>query len=215
MPNQQFLSIALIAVSSNLDNLGVGISYAFRKIRVPIASNILIGAVTASGTFISIYFGNLIHQCIDATIASIVGGGIVVLAGIWILIQDYLLHRAARRHRNDFVNDSSRSINGIDAMLEVIDDPVKADRDHSGTIDPKESLTLAFGLSINNIPNGVAAGMLGLNPYWMSLVVFLTSIGMLWAGTHFGKIGAHRLGRSAIPLAGFLLVFIGIWEMVF
>lgn len=210
---QQILSMALIAVSSNLDNLGVGLSYAFRKIRVPIASNVLIAAITASGTFISIQFGTLTHQFIGESTASLVGGGIVLLAGIWILIQDALLHRAARRHHNDHVNDSERSTYGIDAVLGVIDDPAEADRDQSGTIDPKESLTLAFGLSINNIPNGVAAGMLGLDPLMMAALVFLTSIVMLWGGTNFGQIGARWLGKTAVPLAGLLLIFVGIWEI--
>lgn len=213
MLGQQFLSIALIAVSSNLDNLGVGISYAFRKIRVPIASNVLIGAITASGTFISVHFGSLMHQFIGESTASLVGGGIVLLAGTWILIQDTLLHRATKRHHNDHVKDPEHSNYGIMAVLEVINDPAVADRDQSGTIDPKESLTLAFGLSINNIPNGVAAGMLGLDPLLMSALVFLTSIVMLLVGTNLGQIGSRWLGKAAVPLAGLLLIFVGIWEI--
>lgn len=40
----------MLAISCNLDNVGVGLAYGARGIGIPLASNLLIALVTAAGT---------------------------------------------------------------------------------------------------------------------------------------------------------------------
>ncbi len=49
MPNLHLLTILLLSFSSNLDNVGVGVSYGIRKINIPFTSNLLIAVVTRGG----------------------------------------------------------------------------------------------------------------------------------------------------------------------
>ena len=53
------LTILLLALSCNLDNVGVGIAYGARGIGIPLASNLLIALITAAGTGLCIVFVQL------------------------------------------------------------------------------------------------------------------------------------------------------------
>ena len=79
----------------------------------------------------------------------------------------------------------------------------------------KEATALAFGLTLNNIPNGVGAGMLGLNISITTAAVFLVSVITIWIGIYFGQLGVRWLGKSAGLISGFLLIFVGLYEIFF
>ena len=98
-------------------------------------------------------------------------------------------------------------------IAQILDNPIVADWDFSGHIDLKEALALALGLIINNIPNGIGAGMLGLNMYAMTAVVFAASIVTIWLGTYLGRLGVRWVGTSAGVVGGVLLIFVGFYEI--
>jgi putative Mn2+ efflux pump MntP len=70
---QQILAIFLLALSSNMDNVGVGTSYGARKINIPFNSNLLIAFITTCGTYLSMALGNEIAGFINPNIASALG----------------------------------------------------------------------------------------------------------------------------------------------
>ena len=47
----------LIALSCNLDNAGVGISYGTRRIRLPLATNFYIALLTSFGAYLAMVAG--------------------------------------------------------------------------------------------------------------------------------------------------------------
>ncbi len=65
MTNLHIISIFLLALSSNLDNVGVGTSYGTRRINIPFGSNLLIAFITTSGTYLSMTLGNVISNFIN------------------------------------------------------------------------------------------------------------------------------------------------------
>ncbi|EEA04263.1 sporulation protein YtaF [Burkholderia sp. H160] len=209
------LPILLIAVSSNLDNIGVGTSYGVRKINIPIASNLLIAVVTATGTFLSIILGQSVYLFISKEMAGLLGGGIIVVAGLWVVVQERVMHRV-REPRQAEPNVKTRcSRYGFRHIVQILDNPIVADWDFSGHIDLEEALALALALTINNIPNGVGAGMLGLNIYAMTAAVFVVSIITIWLGIYLGKLGVRWMGRFAGVLGGVLLICVGFYEIFF
>jgi putative sporulation protein YtaF len=202
------MPILLIAVSSNLDNIGVGTSYGVRKINIPIASNLLIAAVTATGTFLSVILGKSVYLFISKGMAGLLGGGIIVLAGLWVVFQERFMHRLRESWQAEPLVKT-----GFRHIVQILDNPIVADRDFSGHIDRKEALALAFALTINNIPNGVGAGMLGLNLYAMTVTVFVVSIITIWLGIYLGKLGVRWMGRATGVLGGVLLICVGLYEI--
>jgi len=93
MTNLHLGAILLLAFSSNLDNVGVGVSYGIRKVNIPFTSNLLIAVVTSIGTLLSVLLGQSIYLFISAEMASLLGGGIIIAAGIWVLLQEKFMHR--------------------------------------------------------------------------------------------------------------------------
>jgi putative Mn2+ efflux pump MntP len=67
---------------------------------------------------------------------------------------------------------------------------------------------------LNNIPNGVGAGLLGLSTLFTTLMVGLLSILTFWLGIGLGRsLGIRWLGRHAGTLSGVLLIVIGLAEI--
>jgi putative sporulation protein YtaF len=209
------LPILLIAVSSNLDNIGVGTSYGVRKINIPIASNLLIAVVTATGTFLSVILGQSVYLFISKEMAGLLGGGIIVVAGLWVVFQERFMHRVQEPSQAEPIVKARCSNYGFRHIVQILDNPIVADWDFSGHIDRKEALALALALTINNIPNGVGAGMLGLNVYALTAVVFVVSIITIWLGIYLGKLGMRWMGRFTGVLGGVLLICVGFYEIFF
>ncbi|TAL55832.1 sporulation membrane protein YtaF [Pandoraea sp.] len=207
--------ILLIAVSSNLDNIGVGTSYGVRKINIPIASNLLIAVVTATGTFLSIILGQTVCLFISRGTAGLLGGGIIVVAGLWVVFQERFMHGVREPSQAEPILKARCSRYGLRHIVQILDNPIVADWDFSGHIDLREALALAFALTINNIPNGVGAGTLGLNAYAMTAAVFVVSIITIWLGIYFGKLGVRWMGRFTGVLGGVLLICVGFYEIFF
>ena len=214
VPNTPILPILLIAVSSNLDNIGVGASYGVRKVNIPVASNLLIAAVTATGTFLSVFLGQGIDLLISKRMDGLMGGCLVILAGLWVIFQEKRMDGVSELGKAELIVKTTLSRYSLRHVAQILDNPIVADWDFSGHIDVKEALALALGLTINNIPNGVGAGMLSLNIYAMTAAVFLSSIVTILLGIYFGKFARRWVGRSAGVLAGVLLILVGSYEVL-
>ncbi len=85
----QILAVFLLALSSNLDNVGVGTSYGTRTINIPFSSNLLIAFVTTTGTYLSMTAGSQISYYISPNISNAIGALMIGGTGVWILIREF------------------------------------------------------------------------------------------------------------------------------
>jgi putative sporulation protein YtaF len=216
MQTLHLVTILLLSLSSNLDNIGVGVSYGVRKINITFTSNLLIALITSSGTFLSILLGQGIYLFISAEMAGLLGGSIIIAAGIWVIFQEKAMHRGKEpQEEKQLVAETGLSRFGFRQIVSILNNPVIADWDFSGHIDLKEATALALGLTINNIPNGVGAGMLGLSLILTTISVLFFSIITIWIGISSGHFGFHRLGKSTGVISGLILIFIGVCQIFF
>jgi putative sporulation protein YtaF len=216
MQAYHFLTILLLAISCNLDNVGVGISYGARGIGIPLASNLLIALITAGGTGLCIVFGQRIFQVLPAEVGVLLGAVLLIGMGVWIIRQDI-----GGRSPQGQADPSSSAGNRLPQtslwrrMFLILENPSLADRDSSGHIDLKESLLLSLALMLNNLPNGVGAGLLGLSTLHTTMVVGVLSILTFWVGIGLGRsLGVRWLGRRAGAISGLLLIVIGLAEII-
>jgi putative sporulation protein YtaF len=148
--------------------------------------------------------------------AGLLGGGIVILAGIWVIYQEKIMHRGREpQEERQLVAESGLARFGFRQIVMILNHPILADWDFSGHIDLREATALAFGLTLNNIPNGVGAGMLGYNLSITTSAVFLVSIITIWIGIYFGHLGIRWVGKSAGLLGGLMLILLGVYEIFF
>lgn len=210
--------ILLIALVSNTDSLAVGISYGTRNILIPFLSNILIALVGGIGTLLSMYIGKEISNMINPKIAGYIGSTIIIIVGVWIFIIEIKnnMKKSSEEEKEKSLRRGLSSYSFFGRIPKILENPFLADWDFSGCISVKESLVLGVALAINNMANGIGAGMAGISPIGTSIVVFFISLFAIWIGIKLGHEYVHdRLGKLASPMAGIILIVIGIYEMFF
>jgi len=197
------LSALLFSLSSNLDNVVIGIAYGVKNIKIRILPNFIIAAVTSIGTLLSMSVGKYISRFLPDYIANFLGAVVIILLGIYFLIQSII-----KLVKN--TKSKELSLKNITDMVEYAE---SSDLDKSGDINIREALFVAFGLTFNNLGTGVAASITGVNIPLTVILTFLLSIFTIILGDALGNhVFGNLLGKYAPLISGFLLIVLGIIE---
>ncbi len=209
------LTAILLALASNLDNVGVGIAYGMRRVRVPLGSNILIAAITATGTLASILFGNTVGRFLSHGVASILAGAVLIGMGAWVVVREVRTLYQKDHHAPDQAPNGPSEGGYLSQVHSIRTNPLSADSDRSGQIDFREATLLGLALTPNNLVNGAAAGMMNLSVAVLVLLVFAFSVVTIWGGIEVGQLcGKRWLGSIAGVASGALLILVGTCEIV-
>jgi putative sporulation protein YtaF len=150
---------------------------------IPIASNFIIALISGAGTLLSMLAGTSLYRMLKPELATVVGGLVMIGIGVWVIIQGTRqLHRATFNEQPPTGPTDLSRYATLRKILTVFDDPFIVDPQCSGNVNARASILLGLGLTLNNLVNGVAAGMMGLS---LSLVTFFTvlfSILAIWLG---------------------------------
>jgi putative sporulation protein YtaF len=216
MNDLHLLSIMLLAVSSSLDNFGVGVSYGLRKICIPLSLNLVIAFVNSCGTLFSMLFGKGVSGFMQPSTAGYLGAFLLIGIGLWIIVMEFRKRKAERSPSP--VSDQKPSVvkkNLFSRIISLIDDPFAAGGLCSGQVTMREGAILAAALTLSNISTGIAAGMIGFNPALTTIAVFNCSVLAIAIGEKIGHYSGAGIikGISGIA-AGLLLAFIGLYEIL-
>lgn len=204
-----WLIILAFAVSSSIDNLGVGISYGIRNIQIRFSSNLLIAIICFFVSEAGILFGMWMSKVLPGLFPVFVGSLLLIIIGIRIILLAVPRSKETASSVKGYDNQS-RSIGAILRNPEVVD------IDKSGDIGWVEAVILGFALSANALTNGLGAGLLGYSPHAISLTAAIGSIISVWAGVKLGKklatvrIGSFTLGQFGTILSGAIIIVIAI-----
>lgn len=203
------LTIFLLCLAPNLDNMAIGLAYGARRINVPFRSNMAIALFSGLATLISSFLGNLLSSCIPNYLGSLIGGSIVSIMGFY-TIGSYI--HAKRKCTK--VQEGSNLY--IDDLKAVMADPGIADKDYSGDISLKESVLLGIALAVNCLGTGFGAGLSGVNTLLLTSAVVVFSLITISFGAFIGKrYAAKLLGDKATIISGLLLLAVGVYQMLF
>jgi putative sporulation protein YtaF len=100
----EWLFIVGFALSSSIDNFGVGISYGVRKVRIKWLSNLLIAAICFLFSMVGITFGRWILTILPGVFHVIVAVVLLTLIGIRII----LLVGSQRNNGSDELDSSGQ-----------------------------------------------------------------------------------------------------------
>jgi len=215
------LEILAFALSSNLDNLVAGIAFGSTKTILPFSSNLLIAIISSSGSLVSIIIGRNVTTLAQKNqwIASDVGAIIIIVIGFYLIIQSIRqrevqpisFEKQVESHSRNFFRSSFVRLQRLTRLLS---DPLLADYDHSHSIELQKASVLGLALTLNNIPTGFAAGLIGLNPTLTTITIFFFSLFTIWLGLFLGsRLIAKVLRNWAGTLGGVLLVVLGVFEL--
>ncbi|WP_200759731.1 manganese efflux pump [Effusibacillus dendaii] len=197
-----WLSIVLIGLASNLDNLGIGVSFGMRTTKIPFISNLIIAIISMIATSLSLLLGEYFSGFVSSMVANFVGGILIVMVGVWSIWSDIHKSRAGTASPEE------------GPIIHIIRKPSDADINQDHVISCKESVTLGLALGLNCMTSGFGAGISGVSPVWATISVGLFSLLTIALGVRMGDRIAHTwFGRYSNLCAGLLLIGIGFYEI--
>lgn len=185
-----WITIILVGMAANLDNLGIGLAYGVKKTKVPFTSNVTIAIVSMIVTYLSVLLGGVLIEFISQHKASIVGSVLLCLIGLYTIVS------------NKFTCAES------EGSLE------KIDKDQNNIISIKEAFVLGLILSLNCIAGGIGIGANGISAIWTVISIGFFSILTFAIGGHFGfMLSKTFIGKHSTLISGMILIGIGILEL--
>ena len=208
-----FLPAFLLSFSSCLDNIVIGVAYGMKKTAIPFTSNLIIAIISSLGTLISMLFGKLLSSYISVYLSKAIGSSMIIIIGIYFILECFIK-----------MNMCENSIDKV--MINNIDESDEHDiAYHNKNLNHKcpykqnkmsirESLILAFALTINNLGLGLSASLSGVNINLTVLLTFIISLITIVIGVSMGRNFIGRLlGRFASLASGILMLILGIIEL--
>lgn len=178
----------ILAISSSIDSLGIGITYGIKNTKIAFTGKCILFGMSWLISSISIYLGDFLKFVFPVPFINLIGGSILILIGIFILAQSFKSFKT-KSYETDF------------------------DFDNSNLIDNKEALFLGIALSLDSFGIGVGASFIGISFIFFPLLIatfqfIFLSLGN-FLGRKFYKI-SHLPNNFFAFISGFLLIVIGL-----
>ncbi|SMB92930.1 putative sporulation protein YtaF [Desulfonispora thiosulfatigenes DSM 11270] len=213
-------SIVVFAIALSLDGFGVGVSYGFRKIKIPWKSLMIICISSASAIAVSMFAGKMLASILSPNIAEFIGGLALILVGLWLLIQVWANRLTPKETGlNGEVEHPlpvfKISIPSLGLIVNVLKEPIKADLDSSGTISMNESLLLGFALAMDALGAGLGAAMTGFHPVITPIIVGLVKLVLVTTGLYMGSHNLlNNLQKKLEILPGLIILIMGLSKLL-
>lgn len=213
-----FINSLLLAVSSSIDSLGIGITYGVKNTRISNQAKIILFLLSFCISLVSIWFGDVLKSLFSESVTSLIGSFILIFIGFFVCFQ--AVKKSSISNSNfDYNEDKPYKsfVNFLGITTNIIKNPIDSDLDKSNTIDSKESLFLGLALSLDCFSIGIGGGMLGISFAWFP--IFISFFQLVFFS--FGNVLGKRLSRFAsLPsnawsfISGLLIIFIGLFKLV-
>ena len=191
------ISSIILAFSSSIDSLGIGITYGIKNTIVSNTGKLLLFFISFVTALISLYFGNSIRIFLSEFMAKLLGSMILIIIGGSVLFSN--------------LKKDGKKFN-------LIRNSTCYDIDNSKTIDFKESLFLGFALSIDNFCIGIGASIIGINYTIFPVLVSFFQFILLNFGNYLGRKIYKLNVLNNFPysiISGIILILIGIFRFFY
>lgn len=190
------LNSLILAISSSIDSLGIGITYGIKKTKISLVGKIILFIISLLTTYLAIFLGNIIQSIFPIFLTRLIGSGILIFMGIYICTE---------------------ALKEIKSFSNIFNNPISSDLDNSKIIDLSESIFLAIALSLDSLCIGIGGSITDINLTLFPLFVSILQISFLITGSF---LGIHINKFSKLPqniwsiLSGILLIIIGIFKLI-
>ena len=154
-----FISSLILAISSSIDSLGIGITYGLKNTKISFISKIILFALSLIISFSSIFLGYFLNDFISTTITSFFGSLILIFIGICIIFKTIFENKNKKNNYYDF--------------------------NFSNLIDPKEAIVLGLALSLDSF--GIIYSLIDANCFLFPILISSFQILFLSLGSFCGR----------------------------
>ncbi|CUO01113.1 MAG: sporulation membrane protein YtaF [Sarcina ventriculi] len=202
------LATILFVLSASFDVFVVAMSYGFKNIKIKPFINFVISFISSLGTFISMEIGLALTNIIPLSVVNILGSIIMLLLGLYCLLDYRKVLKKSTNHKDRNLNPSSPIV--------ILEKPEIADTNKSGTIEFKESILLSIALALNNVGLGIGASIAGLHIILTTIVTLIITIILIPLGFLCSKKLLNTwIGKSGSLISGILLIILAVITCLF
>ena len=224
-----YISLILIALAVSLDSCSVGLLYGARKIRIPWVSILIISICSGAMIWGSMRLGLLMLEWLNPDTAKAIGAIILVLVGMWAIIQFFLHHHSRlvvveedSVERKVIENKKLPAqtvlhieIRKIGLVIQILRSPTVADMDRSGNISAWEAAFLGIALSLDALGAGIGAALVGYSPLSTAVLIAFSGGLFITIGLRLGRWLSRRKWMQRLSiLPGILLITLGIMKLL-
>ncbi|CUH97766.1 hypothetical protein P22_3910 [Propionispora sp. 2/2-37] len=201
-----------VAFAANLDNLGVGITYGLRNIKISCTANGVIAVTSFAVTWLASQAGIAFSAYASPRAGAVASAALLFSMGLWICLQPVIDAFKEKQPIMDLQLFGTKIYIG---PVEILRHPEKVDMDTSKDVCCREALLLGFALSLNAIAGGFAVGISGLSPLVESALVSALSLLTVSLGHYWGqKYASVIIGKYATTISGSLLMLISVYQLL-
>lgn len=218
------LNSFILALSSSIDSLGIGITYGIKNTKISILAKLVLFVISFSISVLSVWFGDLIKSIFSDFVTALLGNIILIAMGLFVCLQSIRKDSyASNLQPSDLIHDYDEKIYSffIDFLgitIKIIKNPKNSDLDSSNSIDAKEAFFLGFALSLDCFCIGSCGSVLGIHSFLFPLFISIFQFAFLSIGNILGK---SLQGLSSLPdnvwsvISGILLILIGLVRFIY
>jgi putative sporulation protein YtaF len=216
-----FVSLLVLAFAVSLDSFGVGITYGMRKVIIPIRSIVIIALCSGMMIFIAMGIGEGITYFISERMAELLGGGILLVIGLWALY-NITSSRDSQETPNHVPGEKEKKkkvwtieLKKLGIMIQILRTPMAADIDRSGVITSMEAFFLGVALALDAFGAGIGAALMGYSPWVTVVLISSMSCLFIFLGMRFGEYFSDRAWIKRVSyVPAILLITLGIMKMM-
>lgn len=204
----------LLAFSSNLDNLIIGIAYGIKKIKIKFSISILIALINTLGTFLSMILGSILNKFIPVYICNYIGAILLIIVGLFMIFDFFKEQINSKKNKINIQNENKDIIESLN-YDDILINNKTADTNGSGNIEIKEAISLGLALSINNFALGLGGSMSGISVPLTTLFTFIFCILTLTLGLKIGNSFLSKIfGKYSGLISAIIIIVMGIFQLL-
>lgn len=205
----RFVEVMLISAAISADAFGAGLVYGLRRICAPWQVICVVGAISATAVGVSTWLGSVAGTLVDAKIAAILGGVVLVAMGAWLVLEG--IGDWARGGLLAGTRPVSLRLKPLGLVVQIMRDPEVADIDRSGAISAGEAFLLGTALAVDSLGTGLGAGLAGASWFSVAFAVGILTCVCFGLGIAVGGRTPERWGGLGLRVApGIVLLAMGI-----
>lgn len=218
------LNCIILAISSSIDSLGIGITYGIKNTKISVGAKSILFFISFIISIISIYFGNLLKYIFPDFLIHYLGSFLLILMGLFMCFQSVKVSKQENEIKDDKhlkIADTEKIysffIKCLGITIKIIKNPNSSDLDKSNVIDSKEALFLGLALSLDSFCIGIGFSMLNTFSIIFPLLTSCFQLFFLSLGNYCGK---KLYSFSKLPdniwstISGILLIIIGFCKAI-
>ena len=201
-----FNSILLVGALS-IDAFVASFAYATSKIKIPFKSALIINVVSTTILGIALFAGNFVSKFIPSVFTTSICFTMLLMLGLTKLFDSTL--KALIGPKGSLTRNYEFKVSDFRFFLNVYIDNTAADVDHSLTLSPKESFSLALALSLD----GLAAGLVAANFIQIIIFSLIINIIAILGGCFVGNKIAEKTELNLSWLSGVTLILLAFLKL--